>query len=138
MEAPLSDIEPIRLRPRAANQAAAKGQGDSQGSGQSARARPQVVFNRQELDAILGLYGRQVAAGEWRDYALDMGSDKAVFSIFRKSSECPIYRIEKNPKLAKKQGAYSVIAATGLILKRGQDLKRVISVLEKPVRLVDH
>ncbi len=73
-----------------------------------------------------------VATGEWRDYALDMGRDRAVFSIFRRASECPLYRIEKNPRLARRQGAYSVIAATGLILKRGADLRRVLAVIDRP------
>jgi hypothetical protein len=89
-----------------------------------------------ELRAILNLYGRKVAEGEWRDYAIDLGREKAVFSVFRRASEFPLYRIEKNPKLARKQGAYSVIAATGLILKRGHDLARVIGVLEKSLKLV--
>jgi len=93
------------------------------------------VFTRQELTAILAVYGRKVAAGEWRDYAIDLGRDKAVFSVFRRSSEVPLYRIEKNPKLARKQGAYSVVAPAGLILKRGHDLLRVLSVLDRP-RLV--
>jgi hypothetical protein len=77
-----------------------------------------------------------VAAGEWRDYALEMGRDKAVFSIFRRSSEYPLYRVEKNLKLARKQGAYSVVAATGLIVKRGPDLRRVLAAIDG-VRLVD-
>jgi hypothetical protein len=89
-----------------------------------------------ELRAILNLYGRKVVEGEWRDYAIDLGREKAVFSVFRRASEFPLYRIEKNPKLARKQGAYSVIAATGLILKRGHDLARVIGVLEKSLKLV--
>jgi hypothetical protein len=94
---------------------------------------PYVTFERRELDAILSLYGRMVARGEWRDYAIDFLKDRAVFSVFRRASEVPLYRIEKNPKLARKQGAYSVIAATGLILKRGPELKRVLGVLDKPV-----
>jgi hypothetical protein len=73
-----------------------------------------------------------VAAGEWRDYAIDFMPEKAVFSIFRRTSEVPLYRIEKDPKLAKKQGAYSVIVSTGLILKRGHELARVLRVLDKP------
>jgi hypothetical protein len=97
----------------------------------------QVTFNRRELDRILGLYGRKVAAGEWRDYAIDFLRDRAVFSIFRRSSEVPIYRIEKSPRLARRQGAYSVIAATGLILKRGHDLARVLRALDKGLRLVE-
>lgn len=82
------------------------------------------------------MYGRRVAEGEWRDYAIDMGGESAVFSIFRRASEVPIYRVEKTPKLARRQGAYAVITATGLILKRGHELLRVLAVLEKGVRVV--
>ena len=96
-----------------------------------------TAFSRHELNEILAVYGRKVAAGEWRDYALDMSRERAVFSIFQRASEWPVYRIEKSPKLARRQGAYSVVAATGLILKRGHELRRVLSVLEKGVRLVD-
>ncbi len=99
-------------------------------------APAQVSFDRQELRDILDLYGRKVAAGEWRDYAITFTSQKAVFSVYRRSAEFPLYRIEKNPKAGRKQGAYSVIAATGLILKRGHDLRRVIDVLEKKLNLV--
>jgi hypothetical protein len=95
-------------------------------------APKRVSFDRSELQAILNLYGRMVAAGEWRDYAIDFTPDKAVFSIYRRSSEMPLYRIEKDPKLARKQGAYSVIVSTGLILKRGHELDRVLRVLDKP------
>ena len=95
-----------------------------------------VAFNKDELRVILNLYGRMVAAGEWRDYAIDFNTSKAVFSIFRRSSEMPLYRIEKDPKLARKQGVYSVVAATGLILKRGHELARVINVLDKRMKLV--
>jgi hypothetical protein len=96
-----------------------------------------VTFDRRELDRILSLYGRMVAAGEWRDYAIDFLRDRAVFSVFRHAAEVPIYRIEKNPKLARRQGAYSVITATGLIMRRGHDLERVLRVLdEKLIRLV--
>ena len=98
-------------------------------------ATGRVTFNRFELNRILNLYGRMVAAGEWRDYAIDFLRDRAVFSVFRRTSEVPIYRIEKNPRLARRQGAYSVIAATGLILKRGHELVRVLAVLEKNLRL---
>ncbi|WP_445242176.1 DUF2794 domain-containing protein [Methylovirgula sp. 4M-Z18] len=96
----------------------------------------QTTFDRRELSEILNIYGRMVAAGEWRDYAIDFHRDKAVFSIFRRASEVPLYRIEKNPALTRKQGAYSVIAATGLILKRGPDLARVLRVLDKSLKLV--
>jgi len=95
-----------------------------------------VTFDRRELDRIFSLYGRKVAAGEWRDYAIDFLRDRAVFSVFRRSSEVPIYRIEKNPKLARKQGAYSVISATGLIVRRGQELDRVLSSIDKSLRVV--
>lgn len=95
-------------------------------------AQRQVSFDRAELQTILNLYGRKVAAGEWRDYAIDFMPDKAVFSIYRRTSEMPLYRIEKDPKLAKKQGAYSVVVSTGLILKRGHELDRVLKVLDKP------
>jgi hypothetical protein len=96
----------------------------------------QVTFDRRELNRIFGLYGRMVAAGEWRDYAIDFLKDRAVFSVFRRSSEMPIYRIEKNPKLAQKQGAYSVVSATGLIMRRGHELDRVLRVLDKGPSLV--
>ncbi len=85
---------------------------------------------------ILSLYGRMVAAGEWRDYAMDFGAQKAVFSVFRRATEFPLYRIEKNPQLARKQGAYSVVAPNGLILKRGPDLGRVLDVLDKKLKPV--
>jgi len=97
-----------------------------------------VSFNRQELYQILNVYGRYVADGEWRDYAIDILRDKAVFSIYRRSSEMPLFRIEKNPKLARRQGAFSVVAAGGMILKRGHDLKNVLRVFEKKrLRLVE-
>lgn len=95
-----------------------------------------VSFDRFELREILNLYGRKVAEGEWRDYAIDFSPRKAVFVVFRRSYENPLYRIEKDPALARRQGAYSVVAAGGLILRRGQDLKRVLGVLEKRPRLV--
>jgi hypothetical protein len=98
--------------------------------------RQQITFDRHELNRILDLYGRMVAAGEWRDYAIDFLKDRAVFSIFRRASEMPIYRIEKDPKLARRQGAYSVVSVTGLILKRGPELDRVLRVLDKPLRVV--
>lgn len=90
-----------------------------------------VTFSRRELDRILRLYGRKVAAGEWRDYAIDFLNDRAVFSVFRHACEMPIYRIEKNPRLERRQGAYSVITATGLILRRGRELDRVLGALDR-------
>lgn len=96
-----------------------------------------AYFTRQELMTILNVYGRMVAAGEWKDYAIDFEKDRATFSIFRRASEMPVFRVEKQPKLARKQGAYSVVSQTGLILKRGHELRRVLSALDKRLRLVD-
>jgi Protein of unknown function (DUF2794) len=89
-----------------------------------------VSFNRRELMAVLGLYGRKIAAGEWRDYALDFTRDRALFSVYRRTSEHPLYVIEKNPRLARKQGQYLVTNAQGRILKRGHKLEQVLKVLE--------
>jgi hypothetical protein len=120
----MTDIEPIVLRPA--------GEGLIQPGRLMPRARPPIItFNRRELDQILSVYGRRVADGEWRDYAIDMLRDRAVFSVFRRTAEVPLYRIEKNPRLARRQGAYSVIAATGLILKRGHDLCRVLRIFDR-------
>jgi len=91
----------------------------------------QVRFERAELDRILMLYGRMVAAGEWRDYAIDLLSDVAAFSIFRRTSEVALFTIEKRPKLRLRQGQYAVIEAGGRILKRGHDLAQVLRVFDK-------
>jgi len=91
----------------------------------------QVRFDRRELGQILNVYSRMVAAGEWRDYAIDFLDDCAVFSIFRHTSEMPLLRVEKRPKLKARQGQYSVVAATGLVLKRGHELVNVLRVLER-------
>ena len=101
----------------------------------NAPSPPQIAFHRYELRTIFNLYGRRVAEVEWRDYALDFGRERAVFSIFRRASEMPLYRIVKDPALARKQGVYSVIAQGGLILKRGQDLAQVLRVLVRRPRL---
>jgi hypothetical protein len=95
-----------------------------------------VTFSRLELNRILNLYGRMVADGEWRDYAIDFLKERAVFSVFRRASEVPIYRIEKDPRLARKQGMYSVITATGLILRRGHELERVLLVIDRKLAVV--
>ena len=96
----------------------------------------QVTFDRDELNRLFGLYGRKVAAGEWRDYAIDFLKDRAVFSVFRRACEVPLYRIEKNPRLARRQGTYSVISATGLIVRRGHELDRVLRALDKSLSVV--
>src|ERR1700758_4193974 len=112
---------------------------EGRGGARHAAAGPlpgRVTFNRLELNRILNLYGRMVAEGEWRDYAIDFLKDRAVFSVFRRSSEVPLYRIEKDPRLARKQGMYSVISATGLILRRGHELERVLLVIDRKPALV--
>ena len=91
----------------------------------------QVSFDRRELGVILGLYGRMVAAGEWRDYGISCLRDAAVFSVFRRTAEHPLYRIEKHPRLRHRQGMYVVLGPGGQILKRGQDLSQVLRVLER-------
>ncbi|MEO1704830.1 MAG: DUF2794 domain-containing protein [Pseudomonadota bacterium] len=102
------------------------------------RLPEQVAFHRSELSLILSLYGRMVAAGEWRDYGISCLRDVAVFSVFRRTAEHPLYRIEKRPKLRGRQGMYAVIGAEGQVLKRGHDLKSVLRVLErKLIRAVD-
>ena len=98
----------------------------------------QVSFHRTELQLILGIYGRMVAAGEWRDYGISSLRDMAVFSVFRRTAENPLYRIEKRPRLKGKQGQYSVVGMDGRVLKRGHDLRAVLTVLEKKlIRLVE-
>jgi hypothetical protein len=127
----MSETDPIIFRPA--------GESVSQpGVLGAAFGRPQLIsFNRLELSQILSIYGYGVAEGEFRDYAIDMLRDRAVFSIFRRTAEAPLYRIEKNPTLARRQGAFSVIATTGLILKRGHELCRVLRVFDKrPLALV--
>lgn len=101
--------------------------------------RDVTAFDRHELSVILSLYGRMVAAGEWRDYGISHLRDMAVFSVFRRAAEHPLYRIEKRPDLRQKQGMYSVLGAEGQVLKRGHDLKTVLRVLErKLIRAVKH
>ncbi|CAN7500821.1 DUF2794 domain-containing protein [Phenylobacterium sp. LjRoot225] len=97
-----------------------------------------TFFERRELVRLLSLYGRMVAAGEWRDYAIDGLRDVAVFSVFRRASEQPLYRIEKRPALARRQGAWAVIGQGGVILRRGQELEQVLRVFDKGrFRVVD-
>jgi hypothetical protein len=120
----MSDIEPIVLRPAGAETV-------QPGLSLPPTRAGLVTFDRWELGQILSVYGRRVADGEWRDYAIDMLRDRAVFSVFRRYSEAPLYRIEKNPKLSRRQGAYSVVATTGLILKRGHELRRVLKIFER-------
>ena len=126
----LGEIEPSQLR----GAHRIERDGAPRRGGEPARTLPlanKVTFSRRELDRILSLYGRKVAAGEWRDYAIDFLKDRAVFSVFRHASEMPIYRIEKDPRLERRQGAYSVISATGLIVRRGHELDRVLRAIDR-------
>lgn len=98
----------------------------------------QVAFHRTELSVIMSLYGRMVAAGEWRDYGISSLRDFAVFSIFKRTAENPLYKVEKRPKLRGRQGQYALIGMDGQVLKRGDDLKAVLRVLErKLIRIVE-
>ncbi|MBI3435745.1 MAG: DUF2794 domain-containing protein [Proteobacteria bacterium] len=99
-------------------------------------AAPQVTFSRRELHRLLRLYGRKVAAGEWRDYAVDFLRDRAVFSVFRRSAEVPIYQIVKAPRQARKQGTYCIISATGLIVRRGHELDGVLRAIDRSLAIV--
>lgn len=100
--------------------------------------RPETVvsFDRRELQTILDLYARRVAEGEWRDYAIDFLADRAMFSIFRRAAETPLYRVVKEPRLARRQGAFSVVTGAGFIVKRGHELARVLAALERRPTLV--
>ena len=97
----------------------------------SGRAVAPVFFERRELDRLLRLYGTRVAAGEWRDYAIDGLKDAAVFSVYRRASEAPLYRIEKRPALARRQGAWAVIGHGGVVLRRGRELEQVLRVFDR-------
>ena len=90
-----------------------------------------ICFERKELGIILNIYGQMVSNGHWKDYAIDMLADRAVFSVYRRASETPLYQINKRPALRHAQGQYSVVAPGGLILKRGHDLARVLAVFDK-------
>ncbi len=126
----MSESDPIRFRPREAGGTRSQTSLSSVVSHPAFGTAKVVAFNREELDAILNVYARKVAAGEWRDYALEMGRDKAVFAIFQRASEYPLFRVEKCPLLARRQGAYSVVLRSGAVLKRGHDLARVLAACE--------
>jgi hypothetical protein len=97
-----------------------------------------VFFERRELDRLLSLYGQRVASGEWRDYAIDGLADSAVFSVYRRASEAPLYRIEKRPALARRQGAWAVLGQAGMVLRRGHALEQVLKLFEaRRFRVVD-
>ena len=97
-----------------------------------------VSFQKPELAVILSLYGRMVAAGEWRDYGISSLKEVAIFSVFKRTAENPIYKIEKRPKLRNRQSEYAVVGIDGQIVKRGHDLKSVLGILErKLIKLVD-
>lgn len=97
-----------------------------------------VFFERRELDQILRLYGRMVAQGEWRDYAIDSDKDRCAFSVFRRTSEAPLYRIEKRPALARRQGEWAVLAPGNVVLRRGHELEAVLRVFDtRKFRVID-
>lgn len=103
-----------------------------------ARVASQVVFDRVELNAILNVYGRMVAEGEWRDYAIELDADAATFSAFRRASERPESQIVKRPALRNRQGMYALIGEGGIVLKRGHELSSVLAPLERRLlKLVD-
>lgn len=93
--------------------------------------RPPTTFDRKQLGIILSIYGQMVSAGHWKDYAIDMLPDRAVFSIYRKASEMPLYQIIKTPANRARQGEFSVVAPGGLIMKRGHDLRTVLRVFDR-------
>lgn len=97
----------------------------------TARAEEVVAFDRAELGQILSLYGRMVAAGEWRDYALSFRREAATFAIFRRAAETPLYRITKQPRLRERQGAFALLGSEGQVLKRGHELRQVLAVLQR-------
>lgn len=106
--------------------------GPSQPTDQPAQhAVRRIFFERRELTIILSAYGRGVAQGDWKDYAVDGLSDRALFSIFKRASEAPLYQIEKRPDLARKQGAWAILSAQGMILKRGHDLEALLRFFDR-------
>jgi len=119
--------EPIAFL-RAGDRPAAR---TASGGGEAGIRKSEVRFDRQEFAQILRIYGRMVAAGEWRDYAIDFLSDRAVFSVFRRASERPLYTVEKQPELKSRQGQYGVFAASGHALKRGRELSQVLRLFER-------
>jgi hypothetical protein len=119
----MSDLDPISFPGRDRARSQAPGQ--------------RVTFERRELERILDLYGRKVAAGEWRDYAIQFLKDRAVFAVFRRAAEMPLYRIVKDISLARRQGAFAVVSASGRVLKRGHDLERVLRVIDPTLRVVN-
>jgi hypothetical protein len=134
----MRDTEPVEDN-RAANLACKRKDGSAAPIAAIAAAPAGIAvisFDRNELRQIFNLYGRKVAGGEWRDYGIDFTPQKAVFSVYRRACEYALYQIEKNPRLARKQGAYSVVTATGLVLQRGHDLRRVIAALDTRLKLV--
>ena len=98
----------------------------------------QTVFDRLEINHIMDLYGRMVAAGNWRDYAIDFDRHVAIFSAFRRATERPEYRVEKRPALRRKQGLWALVGENGIILKRGHELASVLAPIErKLLKLID-
>ncbi len=122
--------------PRGSNQGLSLIQGHSAAQPATTKALPITSFNRSELTLLLNVYGRKVASGEWRDYAMDFLRDRALFSIYRHTSERPQFVVEKNPKFRNRQGQYLVTNQEGRVLKRGHDLAQVLRVFEPGLTLV--
>lgn len=97
----------------------------------------QISFDRKELNALLRVYSFMVAAGEWKDYAIDQLRERAIFSVYRKASEAPLFQIVKEPALARKQGAYAVFAQSGAMLKRGQDINQLLRLFDRKLKAVE-
>jgi hypothetical protein len=98
----------------------------------------QTAFDRAELSRIMNLYGRMVTAGHWRDYAIDLNRDVAIFSAFRRATERPEFRIEKRPALRAKQGMWALVAESGAVLRRGQELGPVMAPIERRLMKLIH
>lgn len=104
----------------------------------AAKAPARIMWTRPELSILLNIYGRQVAAGHWRDYAMSDGKEAAIFSMFRRASEMALYKVEKIPALRRKQGQYVLSGMEGRVLRRGHDLEAVLRFFErKNMRLID-
>lgn len=106
-------------------------QAQTQKNRQNNRQLDRIMWDRPELDLLLSLYGRHVAQGKWRDYGIDALKNMAVFSVFKRAHDQPLYRIEKNPSLRKKQGMYAVVNRHGHVLKRGHELRQLLKLFEK-------
>ena len=128
MQGRVPDSKPIKLE--------LVHQAEAPPSAQPSKVPAIVAFDRRELALILSVYGRKVSSGDWRDYAMDFLRDRAVFSVYARVSERPLYLIEKTPRLRNRQGQYAVTNQQGRILKRGHELSQVLRVLDPQLAVV--